>query len=82
MVGNGWVYLGEYFFNSGSNPISGSVIISNQRSSPDGTYAFADTIRFGNGMGSVNRGTGTSSYPREEESCRSGREGQAGEEGR
>jgi hypothetical protein len=70
MVGNGWVYLGEYFFNSGSNPASGSVIISNQRSSPDGTYAFADAIRFGNGMGSVNRGTGTSSYPREEESCR------------
>lgn len=70
MVGNGWVYLGEYHFNSGSNPSSGSVIISNQRSSPDGTYTFADAIRFGNGIGSVNRGTGTSSYPREEESCR------------
>jgi subtilisin family serine protease len=40
MVGNGWVYLGEYYFNAGSNPASGSVIISNQRSSPDGTYAF------------------------------------------
>lgn len=70
MVGNGWVWLGEYYFHAGSNPASGSVVVSNLRGSPTGTYTFADAIRFGNGMGSVNRGTGVSTYPREDESSR------------
>jgi hypothetical protein len=70
MVGNGWVYLGEYHFNSGSNSLLGAVVVSNLRGSAAGTYTFADAIRFGNGMGSVDRGTGVSSYPREEENCR------------
>ncbi len=30
----------------------------------------ADAIRFGNGMGDINRGGGVSDYPREEENCR------------
>jgi len=29
MVGNGWVYLGTYYFNAGSNSASGAVVISN-----------------------------------------------------
>ena len=29
MVGNGWVYLGTYYFNAGSNSANGAVIISN-----------------------------------------------------
>ena len=33
-VGNGWVYLGEYYFNAGANATSGSVVISNFRGSP------------------------------------------------
>jgi hypothetical protein len=70
MVGNGWIYLGEYFFNTGANEAIGSVVVSNLRGSAAGTYTFADAIRFGNGMGSVNRGGGTSGYPREEENCR------------
>jgi hypothetical protein len=71
LVGNGWVYLGEYYFNAGSNSASGSVTISNQRGSTNGSVVVADAIRFGNGMGSVARGTnGISGYPREEESCR------------
>lgn len=70
MVGNGWVYLGEYYFNSGSNSAAGSVVISNLRATPTGTYVFADAIRFGNGMGSVDRGNGVSTYPREAESSR------------
>lgn len=70
MVGNGWVYLGEYYFNAGSNSASGSVVISNLRGPATGTYVFADGIRFGNGMGSVDRGGSVSGYPREEESCR------------
>ncbi|MFO1487756.1 MAG: fibronectin type III domain-containing protein [Verrucomicrobiota bacterium] len=70
MVGNGWVYLGEYYFNAGSNAASGSVVISNLRDTATGSVVIADAIRFGNGMGSVDRGTGVSGYPREEESCR------------
>ncbi len=70
MVGNGWVYLGEYYFEAGSNAATGSVVVSNLRSTADGAYAFADAIRFGNGMGTVDRGTGVSTYPCEEENCR------------
>jgi hypothetical protein len=70
MVGNGWVYLGEYYFEAGSNAATGSVVVSNLRSSEQGTYTFADAIRFGNGMGTVDRGTGVSTYPCEEENCR------------
>jgi len=70
MVGNGWVYLGEYYFDAGSNSAKGSVVISNLRGSAAGTVIIADAIRFGNGMGTVNRGAGPSGYPREEENCR------------
>jgi hypothetical protein len=70
LVGNGWVHLGEYYFNAGSNAANGSAVISNLRSSTNGSVVIADAIRFGNGMGSVDRGSGVSGYPREEESCR------------
>jgi len=70
MVGNGWVYLGEYYFNAGSNAANGSVVISNLRSTTNGSVVIADAIRFGNGMGSIDRGSGVSGYPREDESCR------------
>jgi hypothetical protein len=70
LVGNGWVYLGEYYFNAGSNAASGSVVISNLRGSTNGSIVVADAIRFGNGMGSIDRGGGVSGYPREDESCR------------
>lgn len=70
MVGNGWIYLGEYFFNAGSNSLNGAVVISNLRETANGSVVIADAIRFGNGMGSINQGGGVSGYPREEESCR------------
>ena len=70
MVGNGWVYLGEYYFNAGSNSLNGAVIISNLKSTTQGSVVIADAIRFGNGMGSINRGDGVSGYPREDECCR------------
>lgn len=70
MVGNGWIYLGEYYFDAGSSSTKGSVVISNLRSTTNGTVVIADAIRFGNGMGSVDRGAGPSGYPREEENCR------------
>ncbi|MBN1900330.1 hypothetical protein JW926_03280 [Candidatus Sumerlaeota bacterium] len=61
-VGNGWVYLRTYYFNTGTG---GYVEISNY--SPDQSgVVIADTIRFGNGMGDYNlSGYGTSGYERE-----------------
>lgn len=70
MVGNGWVYLGTYFFEPGSNFLTGAVVISNRRMATNGTVVIADAIRFGNGMGDVDRTGGISSYPREEECAR------------
>jgi len=70
LVGNGWVYLGEYYFNAGANTANGSVVISNFRGNATGSVVIADAIRFGNGMGSVDRGGGVSDYPREEENMR------------
>ena len=70
LVGNGWVYLGEYYFATGANASAGSVTISNLRGSATGGVVIADAIRFGNGMGTVDRGGGRSGYPREDESAR------------
>jgi hypothetical protein len=77
MVGNGWVYLGTYYFNTGSNSIQGSVVISNLQPTPKaGLVVIADAIRFGNGMGDVrptstsDTKTSNSGYPREEECAR------------
>jgi hypothetical protein len=67
MVGRGWVWLGNYYFDVGA---AGYVEISNQ--STEGSVIIADAIRFGNGMGDVvGAGPGTiSSYAREEEGQR------------
>lgn len=62
-VGNGPVYLGSYYFTAGSD---GYVDISN-RSSETGKVVIADMIRFGNGMGDINRGGGVSGQTREDE---------------
>lgn len=62
-VGSGLVYLGTYYFHAGN---SGYVDISN-RSSSTGSLVIADMIRFGNGMGSIDRGGGISGLPREDE---------------
>jgi len=70
MVGNGWIYLGEYYFNAGASASVGSVVISNLRSTAQGTAIIADAIRFGNGMGTVDQGDGISRYPREDENMR------------
>ncbi len=72
MVGNGWVYLGTYYFNAGEHRSKGSVVISNLQPSPGfGSVAVADAIRFGNGMGDYLPNGGTiSGYPREEEASR------------
>jgi hypothetical protein len=71
MVGNGWVYLGTYYFEAGAERKHGAVIISNLQPSPGfGAVVVADAIRFGNGMGSVpTPGAPVSTYPREEEAA-------------
>ncbi|MBX7245120.1 MAG: fibronectin type III domain-containing protein [Candidatus Sumerlaeaceae bacterium] len=70
-VGNGWVYLGEYHFEQGR---SGYVEITNLARDPadaDGKHVVvADAVRFGNGLGDVNRGGGISGYPREAEASK------------
>jgi hypothetical protein len=62
-VGNGLVYLGTYYFEEGSG---GYVDISN-RSNDAGSVIIADMIRFGNGMGDIDRGGGVSGLAREDE---------------
>jgi len=65
MVGNGLVYLGTYYFAQGSD---GYVEISNQ-SSESGRVVIADMIRFGNGVGDIDRGGGVSGQAREDEAA-------------
>jgi hypothetical protein len=62
-VCNGPVYLGTYYFESGMN---GYVDVSN-RSSDAGSIVVADMIRFGNGMGDIDRGGGKSGLSRQDE---------------
>ena len=69
-VGGGLVYLGTFRFEAGD---AGSVTISNQVEEVDaGAFGssgvvIADMIRFGNGMGDIDRGGGVSGYPRADE---------------
>ncbi len=65
-VGRGWVWLGNYFFEAGRD---GYVEISNRCGAGDGGVVVADAIRFGVGMGDVNRGSGVSGQPRELEAA-------------
>ncbi|MGI8905396.1 MAG: fibronectin type III domain-containing protein [Candidatus Sumerlaeaceae bacterium] len=65
-VGQGWVWLGTYHFNAGS---AGNVVISNYAPGESGVV-IADAIRFGNGMGDVDRGFGLSGYERPLENSR------------
>lgn len=74
-VGNGWVWLGEYFFEAGDDNY---VEISNEAA--EAGIVVADAIRFGGGVGDVVRpGPGsTSGYPRDEEAQRYWAESQLG----
>ncbi len=68
-VGNGWVYLGTYHFERGT---AGYLEISNHSTDTSAAtlVVLADAIRFGNGMGDINRGSGVSGKPREDECSR------------
>ena len=62
LVGGGLVYLGTYHFEEGN---SATVVISNN-STTDGVV-IADMIRFGNGVGDIDRGAGVSGKARQDE---------------
>ncbi len=68
-VGLGWVWLGNYYFEQGTN---GYVDISNYAPGYNvgSDVIIADAIRFGNGKGDINRGYGVSGYERELECAR------------
>jgi len=64
--GDTWRYLGEFYFEAGT---AGYITLTNQSSDP-GQAIIADTVRFGGGMGSIDRGKGVSGKPRWEEAAR------------
>lgn len=69
MAGNTWVYLGTFHFKKGRQPSLGSVELTNQ-SDTAGLRISADAVKFGGGMGSVQRGGSVSGYPRYAEAAR------------
>ncbi len=78
-VAGGFVYLGTYFFAEGTD---GHVEISSQSDvAAAGTFVIADAIRFGNGLGDIDRGGGVSGLPRENEASLYWIEAQAGQGG-
>ncbi|MCC5877438.1 MAG: fibronectin type III domain-containing protein [Candidatus Sumerlaeia bacterium] len=62
-----WVFIGRYYFDEGRNPESGQVVLSNSSTSDD-HFVSADAVRFGGGMGLIDRsGIGTSGFRRYDE---------------
>jgi N-acetylmuramoyl-L-alanine amidase len=60
-----WVYLGQYYFEKGTQ---GRVELSN-KSSDGGQAIIADAVRFGGGMGTIREAGGVSGKPRFEEAA-------------
>ena len=67
MGGGTWVYLGTFTFDKGINDY-GMVVLSNQ--SEERGLVSADAVRFGGGMGNIQRGGTTSGLPRYLEGAR------------
>lgn len=67
MGGGTWVYLGTFDFDAGSDEFN-RVVLTNQ-SSRRGVVT-ADAVRFGGGMGNIERGGQTSGLPRSMEGAR------------
>jgi len=63
MGGHTWIYLGTFRFEKGINPSTGKVILSN-KSSAGGLLVTADAVRFGGGMGNIERYGKISRRPR------------------
>ena len=69
MGGGTWVYLGTFRFLKGKDANAAMVELTNQ-SDNDGGVVSADAVRFGGGMGNIERGGSTSSLPRYLEGAR------------
>jgi hypothetical protein len=69
-IGGGtWIYLGHFRFREGQNPATGSVRLSNRSATP-GRRITADAVRFGGGLGIVERAGRTSGRPKYLEAAR------------
>ena len=69
-IGGGtWQYLGVFRFRAGTHPDSGQVVLTN-KSAQTGRYVTADAVRFGGGMGVIERGGATSGRPKFTEGAR------------
>ena len=63
-IGGGtWQYLGVFRFRAGTHPDSGQVVLTN-KSGQTGRCVTADAVRFGGGMGVVERGGTSSGRPK------------------
>ncbi|OZC03512.1 hypothetical protein BSZ36_11280 [Rubricoccus marinus] len=69
MGGGTWVYLGTFTFARGADAGAASVVLTNASATPGRTVS-ADAVRFGGGMGEVERGGSTSGRPRWVEGAR------------
>lgn len=67
MGGNTWVYLGTFRFDKGNSEFN-RVVLTNQ-SQGNGVVS-ADAVRFGGGMGNIQRGSSVSGLPRYLEGAR------------
>ena len=63
--GSTWVLLGRFYFKAGSHP---ALVVEND--SRDTGNVSLDAVRFGGGMGLIDRGSGVSGRPRFEECSR------------
>ncbi len=66
--GRTWIYLGTFHFFAGAAPELGSVYVTNGAAS--GRVVTADAVRFGGGMGNVERNGQVSGRPRYTEAAR------------
>ncbi|MDI6782796.1 MAG: fibronectin type III domain-containing protein [bacterium] len=62
-----WKWLGTYYFDAGT---TGFVRVTNQSASPTGKIVVADAARFGDGFGSISRGSVTSGQLKQDECSR------------
>ncbi|MCI0513816.1 fibronectin type III domain-containing protein [candidate division KSB1 bacterium] len=67
--GKTWLYLGTFKFLQGLNPATGKVTVTNQAIAP-GQFISVDAVRFGGGLGRIERGGEISGYPQYAEAAR------------
>ncbi|MEN8156817.1 MAG: hypothetical protein ABFS10_07695 [Bacteroidota bacterium] len=69
MAGGTWVYLGKFLFDRGLDPQQGKVVLTNESGKRKGRIT-ADAVRFGGGMGNIQREGITGLRPRYQEAAR------------